>query len=103
MGFDVLRTIEFPWPVAKIVYQHHERMDGSGYPSGIVGQDIILEARILAVADVVEAIASHRPYRSAFSIEKALDEISKKRGILYDSQVVGACLQLFKEGITITK
>jgi PAS domain S-box-containing protein len=99
VGYDVLRTIDLPWPVATIVHQHHERMDGSGYPFGVFGKDIIQEARILAVADVVETIASHRPYRSAFGIDKALDEISEKNGILYDSQVVGVCLQLFKEGI----
>jgi HD-GYP domain-containing protein (c-di-GMP phosphodiesterase class II) len=89
--------MELQWPIAQIVYQHHERMDGSGYPSGLSGEDIILEARILAVADVVEAIASHRPYRPALGIDKALDEISQKRGILYDSEVVSACLALFKK------
>jgi PAS domain S-box-containing protein len=98
VGYDVLNgTIEFPWPVAQIVLQHHERMDGSGYPQGLSGEEILLEARILAVADVVEAMASHRPYRSALGIEKALEEISQNRGILYDPEVVDACLKLFTE------
>jgi len=97
VGYDVLRTIEFPWPVATIVHQHHERMDGSGYPKGVKGRDIIFEARILAVADVVEAIASHRPYRSALSIDVALEEIHDKRDILYDAQVVDTCLGLFNK------
>ncbi len=97
VGYDILKDIEFPWPVAEIVLQHHERMDGSGYPQGLSGEKIILGARIMAVADVVEAMSSHRPYRSAFPIEKALEEISQNRGILYDTKVVDACLKLFKE------
>jgi PAS domain S-box-containing protein len=97
VGYDVLKTIELPWPIAEIVYQHHERMDGSGYPSGLLGKDIILEARILSVADVVEAIASHRPYRPALGTDAALDEISRQSGILYDSKVVDACLKLFRK------
>ncbi len=97
IGYEILKTIEFSWPIAQIVYQHHERIDGSGYPLGISGDDIILEARILAVADVVEAMASHRPYRPACGIDRALAEISQKRSILYDPKVVDACLQLFKE------
>jgi putative nucleotidyltransferase with HDIG domain len=97
LGYEILKTIEFPWPIAKAVYQHHERMDGSGYPSGLSGDDIILEARILAIADVVEAISSHRPYRPALGIDAALTEISEKRGKLYDAQVVDACLKLFRE------
>ena len=96
-GYNILKDIEFPWPVAQIVLRHHERMDGSGYPGGLKGGDIIPEARIMAVADVVEAIASHRPYRPALGLEKALDEISKNRGILYDPQAVDACLALFQE------
>jgi PAS domain S-box-containing protein len=96
-GYDILKTIDFPWPVAEIVLQHHERMDGSGYPRGLVGDAILLEARILAVADVVEAMASHRPYRAALGIEKALEEISLNRGTLYDSAVVDACLSLITE------
>ncbi len=94
---DILKDIEFPWPIAPIVLQHHERMNGSGYPQGLKGEEILLESRILAVADVVEAIASHRPYRPAYGIEVAWDEISKNREILYDSEVVDACLRLFKE------
>jgi len=97
VGHDILKTIEFPWPVAKIVLQHHERMDGSGYPQGLKGERILLEARILAVADVIEAMATHRPYRPALSIEEALKEISKNKGKLYDARVVEACLKVFKE------
>ena len=96
-GYELLKDIEFPWPVAQIVLQHHERMDGSGYPQGLKSEDILLEARILAVADVVEAMASHRPYRAALGIEAALEEISKNKGILYDAEVVDACLKLFTE------
>jgi PAS domain S-box-containing protein/putative nucleotidyltransferase with HDIG domain len=97
LGYEILRTIDFPWPVAQIVLQHHERMDGSGYPSGLSGEDIIIEARILAVADVVDAMASHRPYRAALGINKALEEISQNKGVLYDSKVVDACLTLFRD------
>lgn len=96
VGYEILKSMELQWPIAEIVYQHHERMDGSGYPSGLSGGDIILEARILAVADVVEAMASHRPYRPALGIDKALIEISQKSSILYDSDVVNACLVLFE-------
>ena len=96
-GYDILKDIEFPWPVANVVLQHHERMDGSGYPQGLKGDAILLEARILAVADVVEAIASHRPYRPAFGIDLALEEISRNKGILYDADAVDACLKLFRE------
>jgi PAS domain S-box-containing protein/putative nucleotidyltransferase with HDIG domain len=97
VGYDILKTIEFPWPVAQIVLQHHERIDGSGYPSGLSGEDILLEARILAVADVIEAMASHRPYRPALGIDKALEEISQNRGVLYDPEVVEVCLRLFTQ------
>ena len=97
IGYNILKEIQFPWPVAKIVLQHHERMDGSGYPHGLSGDDILIEARILGVADVVEALASHRPYRPALGIDKALEEIKEKRGILYDQEVVDACLRLFTE------
>jgi putative two-component system response regulator len=97
IGYEILKTIDLPWPVAQIVYQHHERMNGTGYPLGISKENIILEARILAVADVVEAIASHRPYRPALGIDVALDEISKRRHTLYDSKVVDACLRLFRD------
>jgi PAS domain S-box-containing protein/putative nucleotidyltransferase with HDIG domain len=97
VGYDVLKTIEFPWPVAKIVLQHHERMDGSGYPQGLSGAEIILEARILAVADIVEAMATHRPYRPARGIGDALEEILHNKGTFYDLDVVDACLRVFYE------
>lgn len=100
VGYDLLKTIEFPWPIAQIVYQHHERLDGTGYPSGLAGEDIMIEARILAVADVVEAMASHRPYRPSRGMSKALSEISDQQGTLYDQQVVDACLKLFEIGFT---
>jgi PAS domain S-box-containing protein len=95
--YDILKTIELPWPVAKIVLHHHERIDGSGYPQGLKGDEIMLEARILAVADVVEAMASHRPYRPALGIKLALEEITKNKGALYDPAVVDACNKLFTE------
>jgi putative nucleotidyltransferase with HDIG domain len=97
VGYDVLKGIEFPWPVAEIVLQHHERLNGSGYPQGLSDDDIILEARILGVADVVEAMSSHRPYRPPRGLDKALEEISQNRGVLYDPEVVDACLRLFTE------
>jgi HD-GYP domain-containing protein (c-di-GMP phosphodiesterase class II) len=97
IGYEILKTIEFPWPIATIVLQHHERLNGSGYPFGLSGDQIIIEARILAVADVVEAMSSHRPYRAALGIDKALDEIIQNRGTLYDSSVVDNCLKLFEE------
>jgi HD-GYP domain-containing protein (c-di-GMP phosphodiesterase class II) len=97
VGYNILKTVDFPWPIAQIVLQHHERMDGSGYPNGISSENILIEARILAVADVVEAMASHRPYRAALGINLALEEISKNRGSFYDSKVVDACLRLFNE------
>ncbi|MBN1188458.1 MAG: PAS domain S-box protein [Dehalococcoidales bacterium] len=102
VGFEILKNIDFPWPIANIVLQHHERMDGSGYPSGLKGNQIIHEARILAVADVVEAMSSHRPYRPALGIQKALEEIRQNRGILYDSDAVDACIELFvKKGYVL--
>jgi len=94
---DILKAIEFPWPIAEIVLEHHERIDASGYPQGLSGNNILLEARILAVADVVEAISSHRPYRPAYSLEYTLEEISKNKGVIYDADVVDVCLKLFKE------
>jgi len=97
VGHDILREIDFNWPIAEMVLQHHERMDGSGYPRRLKGEDILLEARILAVADVVEAMASHRPYRPALGIEEAMEEIEKNKGLLYDPDVVSACLTLFGE------
>ncbi|MBN2351105.1 MAG: response regulator [Spirochaetales bacterium] len=96
VGFDILRNIDFPWPIADIVMQHHERMDGSGYPRGLKSDDIMLEAKIIAIADVVEAMASHRPYRAALGIEKALDEIETGKGTRYDPEVAAVCLDLFK-------
>jgi PAS domain S-box-containing protein len=96
-GYEMLKNVESPWPLAQIVHQHHERMDGSGYPRKLKGDEILIEARILAVADVVEAMASHRPYRSAWSIKTALEEIEKNKGILYDNAVADACLKLFRE------
>ena len=97
IGYDILKPVEFPWPIALIVLQHHEKINGSGYPKGISGKDILLEAKILTVADVVEAMASYRPYRVALGIDKALAEIKQGRGILYDKQVVDACINLFKK------
>jgi HD-GYP domain-containing protein (c-di-GMP phosphodiesterase class II) len=97
VGHDVLKTVEFPWPVAQIVLQHHERRDGSGYPHGLSGEEIMIEARILAVADIVEAIASHRPYRPARGAGDALEEILHNKGTLYDPEVVDACLRVFYE------
>ena len=96
-GYDILKDIKFPWPLATMVWQHHERMDGSGYPKGLKGDQILLESRILAVADVVEAMSSHRPYRPALGIGPALEEIGRGRGVLYDPSVVDACLKLFRE------
>ncbi len=97
VSYDILKDIDFPWPVAQTVLQHHERINGAGYPLGLKGEEILLEARILAVADVVEAIASHRPYRPAFGIDVALKHISQQGGILYDPAAVDACLKLFEE------
>jgi HD-GYP domain-containing protein (c-di-GMP phosphodiesterase class II) len=97
VGYDILRGIDFPYPIADIVLQHHERMDGSGYPEGLSGEQILLEARILAVADVVEAMSSQRPFRPALDIGMALEEVSKHRGRLYDRKVVNALLRLVKE------
>lgn len=96
-AYEILKDVEFPWPVAEVALQHHERWNGSGYPNGLKGDAVGLEARIVAVADVVEAIASHRPYRPALGIDKALAEIENGRGTLYDPDVVDACLRLFRE------
>ncbi len=101
VGFDMLKGIEFPWPLAQVVFQHHERMDGSGYPQGLKGEDIILGARIIAVADVVEAMSSHRPYRPALGFTFAKEEILKNKGILYDTEVVDACINVFEMGYTL--
>jgi PAS domain S-box-containing protein len=96
-GYNILKDIEFPWPIARIVLEHHERIDGSGYPNGLKGEQILLESKIIAIADVVEAISSHRPYRAAHGIEVALDEVTKNKGIIYDPEIVDACLRLFRE------
>ncbi len=101
-GYEVLKNVDFPWPVAEVARQHHERMDGSGYPQGLKGAEILLEARITAVADVVESMSTHRPYRAALGLEKALLEIEQGAGILYDAAAAAACLRLFREkGYTI--
>ncbi len=96
-SYEVLKTVAFPWPVAQVALQHHERIDGSGYPQGLKGESILLEARIMAVADIVEAMSSHRPYRAALGIETALDEIERGCGTSYDPAVVDACLRMFRE------
>jgi PAS domain S-box-containing protein len=96
-GYEMLREVESPWPLAEIVYQHHERLNGIGYPRNLKGNEILLEARILAVGDVVESMASHRPYRSALGIKKALEEIEKNKGNLYDEVVVNTCQRLFRD------
>ncbi len=97
VGYEILEGIDFPWPVTQAILQHHERLDGSGYPAGLSGEDIVLEARILGVADVVEAMSSHRPYRPALGLDSALKEISQKRDSCYDPEVVDACLRLFQK------
>ena len=97
-GYAIIRDIEFPWPIADIVLQHHERMDGTGYPHGLSGDEIMLEARIIAVADVMDSMATHRPFRAALGIKKALSEIENNKGKLFDAKVVDSCLHLFKEG-----
>jgi HD-GYP domain-containing protein (c-di-GMP phosphodiesterase class II) len=95
VGYDILKGIDFSWPIAQIVLQHHERIDGSGYPHGLGGEEILIGARIVGVADVVETMASHRPYRPSLGLDKALEEVSHNRGRLYDQEVVDACLKLF--------
>ncbi len=97
VGFDILGDINFPWPLSQTILQHHERLNGSGYPQGITGKDMINEAKIIAVADVVEAMSSHRPYRPALGIDRALEEIERNRGILYDPDVVDICIKLFNK------
>ncbi len=96
-GYDVLKAVQWPWPVAEVALQHHERSDGSGYPQGLKGEAILLESRIMAVADVVEAMSSHRPYRAGLGIERTLIEIERGRGTAYDVTVADACLRLFRE------
>lgn len=97
IGFEILKPIDFPWPIAQIVLQHHERLDGTGYPHGLKGGEILLEAKVLGVADVVEAMVSHRPYRAALGVGAALEEISRYRGVRFDESVVDACVKLFRE------
>ena len=97
VGYDILKDIDFEFPIKEVILQHHERMNGSGYPQGLSGEEILLEARVLAVADVVEAMSSHRPYRAALSIKTALEEITKNRGTLYEPSAVNACLALYEE------
>jgi len=97
LGYDILNKTNFPWPVNTAILQHHERLNGSGYPAGASGREIIIEARILGVADVVEAMSSHRPYRPSLGLGAALGEIAAKRGVLYDPQVVDACLNLLQK------
>ena len=96
-SYDILSEIEFPWPLAQIAWQHHERIDGTGYPQGLGGDDILQEAKILAVSDVVEAMAHYRPYRPALGIDRALEEIELNRGILYGAAEADICLKLFRE------
>lgn len=104
VGYDMLKDIDFPWPVAEVALKHHERMDGSGYPLGLKGDDIPLEARIVAVADVVEAMSSYRPFRPALPIEAAIKEITLKRGVLYCPSVVDAALDLLtKKGFVFAE
>ena len=98
VGYDIVKAISFPWPVARMVLEHHERLDGSGYPAGLDKSNILREARILSVADVVEAMSSHRPYRAALGVERALNEIKRNRGVLYEPEYVDICLELFQEG-----
>jgi len=102
-SYEVLKVIDFPWPVAEAILQHHERLDGSGYPRGLKGKEIIREARILAVADVVDAMINHRPYRPARSIEEVKEELRKGRGKLYDPEVVDACLKVIEEDQTFVQ
>jgi HD-GYP domain-containing protein (c-di-GMP phosphodiesterase class II) len=97
-GYEILKGIKFPWPIAEMVHQHHERLDGSGYPQGLKGGDILIGSRILAVADVVEAMSSHRPHRPSLGIEAALAEITSGKDTKFDSAVVDACVNLFHEG-----
>ena len=96
VAYDILKNIEFPYPVAEIIFQHHERMNGSGYPRGLMGGGVLLEARIIGTADVIDAMASHRPYRPALGIDAAIEEIVKYKGIIYDPLVVDACLKIYK-------
>jgi PAS domain S-box-containing protein/putative nucleotidyltransferase with HDIG domain len=101
IGYDILKSIDFSYPVASVILQHHERLDGSGYPNNLKGDEILLEAKIIGVADVVEAMSSHRPYRPSLGMDAALEEISENKGGLYDSEVVDTCLNLFKKKVNL--
>ena len=98
IGYEILKSIDFPWPIADMVLQHQERINGAGYPAGLTGQEMLLESKLIQVADVVEAMASHRPYRPSLGLDKAVEEIVSNSGILYDSEVVEACRVLIKDG-----
>jgi putative nucleotidyltransferase with HDIG domain len=100
-GYEILKPVNFPWPVAQIALQHHEHMDGSGYPQGLSGEEILLEARIVCIADVVESLSAHRPYRPAYALDEVLQLISRRSGKWYDRRVVDACRALFKSGYQI--
>jgi len=102
-GYEILNVIDFPWPIADMVHQHHERVDGSGYPNGLSGDGIILEARILAIADVLDAMSSHRPYRPGLGIRNAVEHVNQNKGILYDSQGVDAFNRLYDKGMILSK
>ena len=97
LGYEIVKNVEFPWPIAQMILQHHEKLDGSGYPRGLKADEIFIESRILAVADVVEAMSSHRPYRPSKGIDAALDEVLSNSGTLYDPEVVEACVNLFRQ------
>ena len=101
VGYDLLKSIDFPWPIAEIIYQHHERMDGSGYPRKLKGDRILIQAKIIGLADVIEAMSSHRPYRPALGLEAALVEINKNKGILYDADIVGSFLKVIEKDSTL--
>jgi len=94
VGYQLMKEVDFPWPIAELIYQHHEKMNGTGYPRKLSGDRILLGARIIGVADVLEAMSSHRPYRPALGLEKALEEINKNKGILFDTDVVDACMKV---------
>jgi len=96
-GYNILKDVQFPWPIADTILQHHEKIDGSGYPQGLKGEEILMGAKIICVADVVEAMSSHRPYRASLGIKPSLDEIRRGRGTWYDPTVVDACLTLFEQ------
>jgi HD-GYP domain-containing protein (c-di-GMP phosphodiesterase class II) len=96
-GYEILKSVKFPWPIADVVHQHHERLDGSGYPQRLKGDQILMEARILCVADVLEAMSSHRPYRPALGMDVALAEIVRKKGTAFDPRVVDVCMKLFTD------